>query len=463
MKMKKTVVISLFLGMGFIGHANETSDATAKTQYLGFFSPRTRGRMQTIKVEIQTYEILHRGKLPISLDDLANVLRKTDFLDEWWEPIEYHVFEKNNFIIRSSGPDRTMGTEDDIIDGFHDTFVERWKSENPPVAITAGKPKRQNEVWLEGTPTVLTMRIRELMTESTEVNTALLYELYRGLPQAVPSSEPRQMEKTVAFKALAPTLPPFTAKRFALSVLAMEMGAFHSAQLTQQMHYYPKDLISAAVNFLAESFPADPEVIEAFTKYAEDDWESSNIQERFQAPLSRWQSENVKARQEVAVPLGWKAFFREPAKVTEKGVLDERMAQVRELSAEKSEANRRPLANLYESLPPTRISSASDMMVKTNTYIAILQTMPLHMAKMASLAALAEEIGALHAARWEGRDDDYPMDLIVAIADFLANAPPSDYEEHIMPFMTDAFTRYAEDDWLPPAVKDRFQRGLKRD
>jgi len=73
-----------------------------------------------IKKAVQTYEATHNGKLPDTLDELiqssAGKFRpreKKAFSDPWGKPIEYERKE-HDFTIRSSGPDRIMGTEDDI-------------------------------------------------------------------------------------------------------------------------------------------------------------------------------------------------------------------------------------------------------------------------------------------------------------------------------------------------------------
>lgn len=92
------------------------------------FYPTTSGhlislpRAQIARIEqvVQIYAITHNGKFPESLNDLikgtsdtSSLLRKEDLLDSWGEPIGYEC-DGRTFIIRSSGPDREMGTEDDI-------------------------------------------------------------------------------------------------------------------------------------------------------------------------------------------------------------------------------------------------------------------------------------------------------------------------------------------------------------
>lgn len=121
-------------------------------------------------------------------------------------------------------------------------------------------------------------RIRELSAENTEANRGLLYELLKSFPQAEPSTASGQPTKVAAFNALAQMSPPFIAKRLALATLATEIGALHSARWISDDFWYPNDLIFATVDFLAQS-PTDPEIIEALTRYARDNWIKESIRE----------------------------------------------------------------------------------------------------------------------------------------------------------------------------------------
>ena len=80
----------------------------------------SRGQLATIEQAVQIYAITHSGKFPESLNDLITgtedkppLLKKEILLDIWGEPIGYER-DGRKLIIRSSGPDRIMGTEDDI-------------------------------------------------------------------------------------------------------------------------------------------------------------------------------------------------------------------------------------------------------------------------------------------------------------------------------------------------------------
>ena len=82
--------------------------------------PRIRLQISEIEKAVEIYAMIHQGKLPASLDDLIQgtednppLLKKEAIIDPWGEPFEYKRTGRN-FTIRSSGPDRQMGTEDDV-------------------------------------------------------------------------------------------------------------------------------------------------------------------------------------------------------------------------------------------------------------------------------------------------------------------------------------------------------------
>ena len=84
------------------------------------FISQPRAQLAMIEQAVQIYAMVHNGKFPESLNDLIKgtddaspLLKKEYLLDPWGEPIEYER-DGRTFIIRSSGPDREMGTEDDF-------------------------------------------------------------------------------------------------------------------------------------------------------------------------------------------------------------------------------------------------------------------------------------------------------------------------------------------------------------
>jgi len=81
----------------------------------------TRGTIATISQAIQMYGLSHSG-LPDSLDaltvsaseDVEAPLDKNALFDAWGQPIQYKKLSKVKYEIRSGGPDKQIGTEDDL-------------------------------------------------------------------------------------------------------------------------------------------------------------------------------------------------------------------------------------------------------------------------------------------------------------------------------------------------------------
>ncbi len=81
----------------------------------------TRGTIATIGTAIQLYGLSHSG-LPDTLEDLtvsANEdveapLDKNSLFDAWGQPIQYKKISKVKYELRSGGPDKQVGTEDDL-------------------------------------------------------------------------------------------------------------------------------------------------------------------------------------------------------------------------------------------------------------------------------------------------------------------------------------------------------------
>ncbi len=79
----------------------------------------TRASITSIKAAIQTFEI-KTGNYPKSIDELTApigdspaLLSKAGMVDAWATPFQLKL-SGNDFEIRSAGPDKQMGTEDDI-------------------------------------------------------------------------------------------------------------------------------------------------------------------------------------------------------------------------------------------------------------------------------------------------------------------------------------------------------------
>jgi hypothetical protein len=80
----------------------------------------TRTQIAEIEKAIQFYSMQHNGKLPESIEDLVTgtadhpgLLKKGNLIDNWGTPYGYLKTGKH-FRISSAGPDRKMGTQDDI-------------------------------------------------------------------------------------------------------------------------------------------------------------------------------------------------------------------------------------------------------------------------------------------------------------------------------------------------------------
>ena len=128
MKLAHTLMlVPLLSGLMALDASNANATAVASK----YASARTKLSLMGKAIEI--YALEHRGKLPDSLNDLIEsddqdrppLLNQKDLVDPWGEPIGY-VFEGRNYVIMSAGPDKIMGTDDDVVKGFR-PLAERWK------------------------------------------------------------------------------------------------------------------------------------------------------------------------------------------------------------------------------------------------------------------------------------------------------------------------------------------------
>jgi len=117
-KRRLIILLGVILGIG-----------CASITYLllhDYYAPRiasfTRIRSQIMEIEksVQIYARERNGEFPETLDELtlpndgkSSFLKKKTLIDPWGKPIDFER-KADRFIIRSSGPDRIMGTEDDI-------------------------------------------------------------------------------------------------------------------------------------------------------------------------------------------------------------------------------------------------------------------------------------------------------------------------------------------------------------
>ncbi len=81
----------------------------------------TRASISGISTAVGTFEAT-KSRLPDSLDELcaesgdsAALLDKANLNDSWGTPFQYKKTGKFKYEIRSAGPDRNVGSEDDLL------------------------------------------------------------------------------------------------------------------------------------------------------------------------------------------------------------------------------------------------------------------------------------------------------------------------------------------------------------
>ena len=105
-------IIGILAAMAVLKIGGQTDVARRET---------TRGTIATISQAIQMYGLTHSG-LPESLDELTVApnedveapLDKNSLFDAWGQPIQYKKISKVKYELRSGGPDKQIGTEDDL-------------------------------------------------------------------------------------------------------------------------------------------------------------------------------------------------------------------------------------------------------------------------------------------------------------------------------------------------------------
>ena len=107
---------------------NKTLPAESRATKFAYI---TRTQIQGLNKAVEDYAALHDGQLPASLGDLTDspsLLKEEDLIDIWGKPIEYKRNEYG-FSVRSSGPDRKMGTADDRMSetGLYRKLVNLWR------------------------------------------------------------------------------------------------------------------------------------------------------------------------------------------------------------------------------------------------------------------------------------------------------------------------------------------------
>jgi len=104
-------IIGILAGVGIVGLAGQGDKARITA---------TRQSIANIVTAISMYEVAN-STLPETLDQLtvsdsvtAAPLKPNQLNDAWGNPFQYRKVDRISYEIRSAGPDKNMGSEDDI-------------------------------------------------------------------------------------------------------------------------------------------------------------------------------------------------------------------------------------------------------------------------------------------------------------------------------------------------------------
>jgi len=147
--MKKThtlILMPLLTMLWFSGYADESTNEREEAHYARINPVITQ--LSEIEKAMQMYAMFNNGKLPASLDKLTQSIgdeknyppileEKNLLLDPWGEPIGYELDDRK-FVLFSSGPDKKVGTKDDIVRGRPESYVESWKARQAQLLESQG-------------------------------------------------------------------------------------------------------------------------------------------------------------------------------------------------------------------------------------------------------------------------------------------------------------------------------------
>ena len=147
--MKKThtlILIPLLMMLWFSGYADDSNNERDAAYYTRA-SP-VHAQLVEIEKAILIYSMSNNGKFPDSLDKLMQPMgerksisplftKKDSLLDPWGEPIGYELDDRK-FVLFSSGPDKKVGTKDDIVRGRPESYVESWKARQTQLLESQG-------------------------------------------------------------------------------------------------------------------------------------------------------------------------------------------------------------------------------------------------------------------------------------------------------------------------------------
>ena len=147
--------------------------------------PQSQIQVEDAEIALTDYRY-QTGKFPDSLDVLARepvngkfLLEEKDLTDPWGEPIGY-AQGGDRFAVWSTGPDKIMGTRDDIVYGHLPLYVESWRALQAESGAWAGTNALQEampeKVPSYPKPTVMT---EEEQARKEAASTAKQMELIR--------------------------------------------------------------------------------------------------------------------------------------------------------------------------------------------------------------------------------------------------------------------------------------------
>ncbi len=80
----------------------------------------TRQSIANIETAVRMYEVMHGTfpenleQLTVGTEDTAAPLKRESLVDSWGTPFQYRRQGRTGYEIRSAGPDRAMGSQDDL-------------------------------------------------------------------------------------------------------------------------------------------------------------------------------------------------------------------------------------------------------------------------------------------------------------------------------------------------------------
>jgi len=145
--MRPAYTVILIIGLGM-------ANSTQATPYQSNPAQSSRTMLKLISDAIQTYSMIHRGKLPESLEELTQgteenppFLEKETLIDSWGEPFGYE-YSDGKFTLWTTGRDKIMGTQDDIVAGSTNLYVKIWRGRQVQSGMDAEAAEEALPEWV---------------------------------------------------------------------------------------------------------------------------------------------------------------------------------------------------------------------------------------------------------------------------------------------------------------------------